>query len=136
MSYRGYDETPGSPSQAALFSDALAIYDYVVNNLKIPPSQIFLMGRSIGSSVAAYLASKRSVQGLILITPFDRITSIVKQFFLFRPFAWLLSGNFNTVDYLQKANVNTLVLAAGPRRDRSQKLHRKFGECVPHQNHS
>ncbi len=113
MSYRGYDETPGSPSQAALFSDALAVYDYVINNLKIPPSQIFLMGRSIGSSVAAYLASERSVEGLILITPFDRIASIVKQFFLFRPFAWLLRGNFNTVDYLQKANVNTLVLAAG-----------------------
>jgi alpha-beta hydrolase superfamily lysophospholipase len=113
MSYRGYGETPGSPSQAALFSDALAVYDHVVNELKIPPSQIFLMGRSIGSSVAAYLASKRSVQGLILITPFDRIGSIVKQFFLFRPFVWILRGNFNTIDYLQKADINTLILAAG-----------------------
>jgi hypothetical protein len=112
MTYRGYGDTPGKPSQHKVFTDALATYDYLINVRKIQPSQIFLMGRSIGSSVASYVASQRSAKGLILVTPFDRIMNVANQIWLFKPFAWILRRNFNTLEYMKKAKVNTLVLTA------------------------
>ncbi len=40
---------------------------------------IFAMGRSIGSGGATYLANKRRVQGLILISPFSTIEKVGKD---------------------------------------------------------
>lgn len=111
--YRGYLDHPGKPCQNNIFLDALATYDYLVKQRNILPVQIFLMGRSLGASVATYVASKRAVKGLILVTPFDRIMNVAKQFFYFYPFSWILQGNFNTLGYLKNVQVSTLILTSG-----------------------
>ncbi len=112
MNYRGYNDAPGTPSQENVFADALTTYDQLVDVYKISPSQIFLIGRSLGGAVAAYVASKRKVQGIILVTPFDQIKNVVKGIFLLLPFVWILDNNFKTIRYMKENSADVLILSA------------------------
>src|SRR3954452_14155153 len=61
--YRGYAPSTGSPSSEALIADAPLVYDLAVERVK--PSRTVAVGFSIGSGVAAELASQRKRDGLI-----------------------------------------------------------------------
>lgn len=113
INYRGFGKSTGKPSQAALFIDALAIYDYLVSHFHIPPDKIYLMGRSIGSSVASYVASQRQVAGLILVTPFDSVASFAPRLLRIPPIRRYLEKYFNTQKYLENVQGKILILAAG-----------------------
>ena len=95
FNYRGYVESTGIPSEEALLSDALKIYDTYAKGRKV-----VVIGRSLGSGVATYLASKRVVDGLVLLTPYDSILSIAKLKYPFFPIDLLLKNKFETVNYL------------------------------------
>lgn len=112
MNYRGFGKSSNKPSQAGLFDDALAIYDYVINDLHIHPDQIYLMGRSIGSSIASYVASQRKAAGLILVTPFDSLVNFAPKFLRFFIKTYL-AKYFNTQKYLETVPYHILVIAAG-----------------------
>ncbi len=69
VSYRGYAKSEGSPSEAGIYRDGKAAFDYVTRELNIAPSRIFIFGRSIGSTVATHLAQNKDIAGLILASP-------------------------------------------------------------------
>ena len=95
FNYRGYGDSSGKPSEQALFSDALKIYDTYAKERKV-----VLVGRSLGSGVATYVASKRKSDGLVLITPYDSIISMAHQKYPYFPTQWLLKHAFETVHYI------------------------------------
>jgi pimeloyl-ACP methyl ester carboxylesterase len=113
MNYRGFGNSSGRPTEQGILADALAVYDHLINVYHVNPNQIYLMGRSIGSSVAAYVASQRRVKGLILITPFDTIANVVPKFLRFFPLNRWLESYFNTSKYLEHVKGKFLVIAAG-----------------------
>src|SRR5688572_22907696 len=61
VNYRGYGRSLGRPCQAALYEDALAVHDYMTTTAGVPPERLIVMGRSLGSGVAAMLASERRI---------------------------------------------------------------------------
>jgi pimeloyl-ACP methyl ester carboxylesterase len=61
FNYRGYGKSEGEPSESALFRDALEIYDLIAARSAVDKQRIVAMGRSLGSGVAAFLASQRPV---------------------------------------------------------------------------
>ena len=69
VSYRGYAKSEGSPSEAGIYRDGKAAFDYVTKVMGSPPSRIFIFGRSIGSTVATDLAQDKDIAGLILVSP-------------------------------------------------------------------
>lgn len=77
--YPGYSVYSGQPTESFIIDDADAVYQFAVENLKIPPHQIFISGRSIGSGPAVHLASKFELGGLILFSPFSSIKEVVKD---------------------------------------------------------
>lgn len=95
FNYRGYVGSTGTPSEEALFEDALKIYDTYAKGRKV-----VVIGRSLGTGVATYLASKRVVDGLVLLTPYDLILSLAKLKYPFFPIDLLLKNKFETVNYL------------------------------------
>lgn len=95
FNYRGYGNSTGKPSEEALFHDALHIYDTYAKGRKV-----YLVGRSLGTGVATYLASQRVVDGLVLLTPYDSIVSIAKMKYPFFPIDLLLKNRFESVNYL------------------------------------
>lgn len=68
--YEGYGTSEGKPSESAAYADENAAYDYLVQSLKVPASDIVIYGRSLGSGPAVHLAARRPVGALILQSPF------------------------------------------------------------------
>lgn len=112
FNYRGYGNSEGEPSQQALFTDALALYDTLVTTHAIDPQRLLIMGRSLGSSVATHLASRRANAGLILVTPFDSLQQIAAGYFSWLPVGLMLKHPFRTIDDIRKVKSPILILAA------------------------
>jgi len=68
--YRGYGTSSGEASEGNSYHDADAAYSYLVDNLRVAPDKIIVLGRSLGGAVAVDLASKREVGGLIVESSF------------------------------------------------------------------
>lgn len=72
--YRGYGASGGTATTGNMMQDGLAAYDYLVGAKKVAPEQIILTGTSLGTGVAANVATKRSCAAVMLIAPYTTIT--------------------------------------------------------------
>jgi pimeloyl-ACP methyl ester carboxylesterase len=112
VNYRGYGGSSGKPTEAGLFSDAIAIFDNVLAAHK----DIAVIGRSLGSGVAMHLAANRAVSQVVLITPYDSILAIAKKQFPLFPISLLLKDQYDSVELANKVSASVLVLAGGKDR--------------------
>jgi pimeloyl-ACP methyl ester carboxylesterase len=112
INYRGFGKSHGSPGETALKSDALSIYDAMAKKYGIHPDNAVAWGRSIGSSMACFLALKRGLGRLILTCPFDSIESVAANYYP----AWLvgivLKDTHRTIDFSSRITAATLILAS------------------------
>lgn len=97
MNYRGFGESKGKPSQEVLVNDAVFILNHLIENEAINPSHIILMGRSLGSGIAVQVAHQIKVKALILVTPFDSLTNVVKNHYPFLPVKLLIKHPFDSI---------------------------------------
>ena len=104
----GIGGTSGSPTEASIFADALQVFDY----LSQQHSEVLLVGRSLGSGVASYVASRREIARLVLITPFDSIERIAAQRFSIMPIALILQDKFESWRYAPLIKAPTLIIAS------------------------
>jgi pimeloyl-ACP methyl ester carboxylesterase len=70
LDYRGYGRSDGSPTEAGVYRDAAAAWEFITARTEIDTTRIALYGRSIGSAVALYLATERHVRAVVLESPF------------------------------------------------------------------
>ena len=68
-----------------------------------------IMGRSIGSGVAIFLASKFRVGNLILVSPFLSLCEVVKDKYC-NAFSLLLEDRFNNRDRISKVKCPCLII--------------------------
>lgn len=78
FAYRGSSGSTGSPTEAALTSDARAIVAALPEFLGREPGPLLLYGESLGSAIAIRLAAEGTGDGLILQSPFTSIPDIVR----------------------------------------------------------
>ena len=109
VAYRGYGASEGAPDEKALFSDALALFDTV----KPHHAAIAVVGRSLGSGVASYLASKRPVERLALATPFDSLEQVAQAHYRLFPIDLLATERYESSRYIATYRGPILVLRAG-----------------------
>jgi pimeloyl-ACP methyl ester carboxylesterase len=108
LAYRGYGASEGAPSEAALYADALALYDAV----RAQHTQIAVLGRSLGTGVAIYLAAQRPVERLALITPYDSVARVAQQRFPMFPVQWLIKDKYESWRYAPQVHCPVLVVEA------------------------
>lgn len=108
LHYRGYGGSSGKPGQDALFSDALALFDRV----HAWHPEVTVVGRSLGSGVAVYLASARPAARLVLVTPYDSIAALAAQQFPMFPVRALLRDPFDSWRYAPLVTAPTTLVAA------------------------
>ena len=108
MHYRGYSGSTGRPSEAALRSDARALFTLVH---ALHPD-VIVVGRSLGSSLAIQIAAEEPVSRLVLITPFESILSIAKRAAPFLPMSLLLHDRYESWRYAPHVTCPTLLIAA------------------------
>ena len=96
--YTGYGLNQGKfpCSEQFCYNDADTVYNYMTQDLNIPPDRIVIFGRSLGSGPSCYLAEKYKVAGLILNSGF---MSVFRVAFKFR---WTLPGDmFPNIDRIK-----------------------------------
>jgi pimeloyl-ACP methyl ester carboxylesterase len=108
LHYRGYAGSTGKPSEAALFADAMALFDRVGSEHHV----IVMVGRSLGSGLAVRVASQRPVARLVLVTPYDSLQEIAAAEFPYFPVRWLLLDKFESWKYAPRVAAPTLIIAA------------------------
>ena len=111
LAYRGYGASDGEPEEALLLADALALFDKV-RGLH-PEGRVSVIGRSLGSGVASYLASQRDVHKLALITPFDSLVGVGQMHYPWLPVSWLATDRYESSRHLAGYGGPVLVLRAG-----------------------
>jgi fermentation-respiration switch protein FrsA (DUF1100 family) len=117
VDYRGYGESTGKPSEQGLYRDvdaavewarpALSDVDGRVDGPRVP---VIYWGRSLGATMAAYAATRRAPDGLILESGFADARSLLRAS---PPMAFLSlfsSYRFPTAGWLEKVRSPVLVL--------------------------
>ena len=126
--YRGYGNSTGEPSEDSLYGDALHVFDQV----KAHHTQISLMGRSLGSGIATYVAANRQVEKLILITPYDSIVNVAKSAYWMFPVSLLIKDKFQSIKWVKNISAKTYIFIAENDtvipRARSEQLIAQFTE--------
>jgi esterase/lipase len=107
--YPGYGIYPGIPSQEGIYEDALIVYDFLTKKLKIPDSNIILFGRSLGTSPSCFLASKRPVAGLVLISPMYSIRKVVEDI-LGKFVSYFMNDKFENYKYISNVKSPILII--------------------------
>ncbi len=82
VNLRGYGESDGGPSEKGLYQDARTMFNYLVNDKGIDPSNIIIHGYSMGGPIAADLAryaaqNSQAVSGLLLDRPMPSMTKAI-----------------------------------------------------------
>ncbi|MBI4727673.1 alpha/beta hydrolase [candidate division TA06 bacterium] len=96
MNYRGYGQSQGKPSETSLCSDALEIYDSFAGRTGAKDQRIIIMGRSIGTGVAVFLAKNRKSDGVILVSPYNDFKSLAQYHFPYLPVGLMIKYKFNS----------------------------------------
>jgi len=96
FNYPGYAGSKGKPCEQCILKYALEIYDNYKPDI--------IIGRSLGSAVAAYVATNRKSKKLVLITPFDSIVNVAKSKYPLLPVNKLVKYKFN--EYLWVKNID------------------------------
>ena len=111
LEYRGYGHSEGKPSEAGVYRDADAAYEYLVNTKGIDRKAIISFGQSLGTAVATHLAVHRQVAAVVLEAPFPSASRVASKFFWFLPGLSLLTrGQFNTQAWLKEIHAPILIV--------------------------
>jgi len=122
LNYRGYGQSGGKVSERSLYSDATESYDHFVSRPDIREPKIAIMGRSIGTGVATYLAGKRRSDAVILVSPYTNLKDVAKIHYPFLPIGLILKYKFDSVKRVPGIKAPALILVADEDRTIPAKL--------------
>lgn len=103
VSYRGYGLSSGRPTEAGIYADGQAALAHVTEHLHFPLERVFVLGRSIGSTVAVELGQSNALGGVILVTPLTsgKEMARIHGFGLLSAFAGSRFDNLSKIGRLQ-----------------------------------
>lgn len=119
LEYPGYENRPGSPSEKSIDAAADEAIDLLPTN-----APIYLVGESLGTGVASYLAGKYSnkVSGVVLLAPYNSLVAVAHERMPFLPVTLLLRDRFPSQDYLRTYHGPLAVLVSGEDKIVPEKL--------------
>jgi pimeloyl-ACP methyl ester carboxylesterase len=91
LDYRGYGQSEGVPNETGTYQDALAAYQWLVQEKGADPKQIVLYGESLGTAIAVDLAARQPCGGVVLEAPFTSIGDMAQKMFPVLPVRRLVS---------------------------------------------
>ncbi len=111
VEYRGYGRSEGRPSEAGLYRDAEAAFQFLVGTRGIAPRSVVIFGQSLGTAVAAHLAAGREVGAVVLEAPFPSASRVARRSFWFLPgLNLLVRGQFDTVKQVRQISAPILIV--------------------------
>ena len=108
--YRGYGQSEGKPNETGLYEDARGAWRYLVEKRGLSARNIVVFGRSLGSVVAANLASEVQPGALILESTFSSAKDMAKAIFPVLSHITVMRYEFNAVDSIKQVTSPLLVV--------------------------
>ncbi|MFH0940548.1 MAG: alpha/beta hydrolase [Candidatus Omnitrophota bacterium] len=106
--YEGYGKSRGKPSEANLYRDARAAYEYLLSR-DIAPDQVIGYGESIGGAVITDLASRQEMKAVILDSTFTSTKDMIRYAYPFLPY-WIFSSRFDSEAKIRNIKVPKLII--------------------------
>lgn len=97
INYRGYGSSTGLATEKDLLKDAEIIYEDIAQN----HNNVSIIGRSLGTGIATHIASRKKVDKLVLVTPYDSILNIAQDKYPIYPISYILKDQYNSIDYVK-----------------------------------
>ena len=111
IDYRGFGLSGGRPGEQGLYNDAQAAWHWLTTEKKISPSNIYLLGYSLGGGVASYLAAQQpEAGGLILESTFTSLTATAKFHYPWLPVYFVLGQQYDSQTRLSGLKMPLLVM--------------------------
>lgn len=107
--YRGYGGNEGQPSEAAFFADSHVAMAFLQKE-GFSPDRIVVYGESLGTGVAAQVASEHEVAALVLEAPYTSITAMAARQFPFLPVSLLLKDRFDSRSRITRVRAPILIM--------------------------
>lgn len=108
--YRGYGLSGGEPSENGLYLDSEAAWQFLVNEKRIPPDKIVIIGRSLGGAAASRLAAEKHPRRLICESAFVSIRETGSDRYPYFPVKLLSRYNFPTGEFLKQVKCPALII--------------------------
>ena len=110
VEYPGYENRPGAPTEQSLDEAADQAFQLLPANVPA-----YLLGESLGTGVATYLAGKHpeKVAGVALLAPYNRLAAVGQAHMVILPVALLLRDRFPSEDHLRSYKGPVAMLVAG-----------------------
>jgi alpha-beta hydrolase superfamily lysophospholipase len=99
IDYPGFGKSTGKLTEKKLYEWALQVYRIAIK--RFAADSIIIYGKSMGTGIAAQLASVRDCKRLILETPYYDFPAVVQHYLPVYPVRWLLKYQLPTCRFLE-----------------------------------
>jgi len=111
--YRGFGDSTGWPSEEGLYRDSIAAAEALKRISGVPYARFIVLGNSIGSGPAAFLARKIDPAALVLLAGFADFKELASAKPPYSFFTFMLRYRFPVAQYLSALKTRCVVLAHG-----------------------
>ncbi|MGY0557677.1 MULTISPECIES: alpha/beta hydrolase [unclassified Lysobacter] len=127
MHYRSYGGSTGTPAEHALVSDAMVLFDQVAKQ----HPRVSIIGRSLGSGIAVQVAASRSIERLVLVTPYNSLLELAAERFKWFPTRLLLQDKYESWRYVSHLQMPTTIIIAGHDRILPNESSQRLADAFP-----
>jgi len=120
VSYRGYGQSEGSPSEHGLICDAEAALNFIYERKDINHDKVFVFGRSLGGAVALRLATLHSnkIKGVIVENTFTSVPDMIDVVLPYLKYFKFLSRNkWRNIDRIKELKSNFPIMFVSGMQD-------------------
>jgi pimeloyl-ACP methyl ester carboxylesterase len=108
--YPGYGQRKGAITQGSINAAALKAYDSLKSEFPNIPTTI--VGESVGTGAASYVASQRAAKDLVLVTPYHDLPSLAQEKISLFPTYWLCAYRWNIAELLKDFKGRITIIGA------------------------
>lgn len=110
VEYPGYENRPGSPSEQSIYAASDAALQLLPTN-----HATYVVGESLGTGVAAYLAGKHpaDIAGVVLFAPYNSLVDVGQAHMMILPVSLLLRDRYPSEEHLRTYHGPVAMLTGG-----------------------
>lgn len=112
VDYRGYGKSSGGePSEAKVYEDAEAAWNFLIKQRAMAPQQTFIYGHSLGAAIGIDLAVRHpEAAGVIAESGFTSMPAMVEREYSYLPVDRILNQRFDSLDKVGKLKIPVLFI--------------------------